>query len=204
LKKGRVVFVLSILFLIVSFLPTNLFLPRWSSSAGSYDLAPGNVNGPTVELFYGSLIELGVYISGANKDVYFYITDSHGKRVFDAGRIYDGYYLKWHSPTIGSFKLNFDNSMSWVSHKGVNWSFHLFHYKPLFLFLGLGLLVLAVLQMVREEKVIDKIRKFMVKETESLVVECEYCGATYNKTLDKCPECGARKKVSISRKKKKS
>jgi predicted ATP-dependent serine protease len=58
--------------------------------------------------------------------------------------------------------------------------------------------------MLREEKVIDKIKKSKVREPESLVVECEYCRATYSKALDKCPECGARKKVSVSRKEKTS
>lgn len=179
----------------MSFLPIHWILPKWSSSAGSYDLGPGNVNGPTADLFYGSLVELDVSISGANRDVYFYITDSHGRRVFDAGRIYDGYHLEWQARAFGSFRLNFDNTMSWVSHKYVNWSFQVFHYNSLFFFLGIGLLILGILQIFREEKIIHEIKKFIFKEPETLVVVCQYCGSTYSKNLDKCPSCGAPKKM---------
>jgi ribosomal protein L37E len=187
----------------MSFLPIHRILPRWSNSAGSYDLGLGNVNGPTVDLLYGSLVELDVLISGANKDVYFYITDSNGRRVFDVGRIYDGYHLEWQATAFGPFRLNFDNTMSWVSHKYVNWSYGVFHYKTLFFFLGIGLLILGTLQIFREEKVIHKIRKLIFKEPETLVTECQYCGNTYSKTLDKCPHCGAfPKKVRIPRKEK--
>jgi len=189
----------------MSFLPIHRILPRWSNSAGSYDLGPGNANGPTVDLLYGSLVELDVSISGANKDVYFYITDSNGRRVFDAGRIYDGYHLEWQATAFGSFRLNFDNTMSWFSHKYVNWSYEVFHYKTLFCFLGIGLLILGTLQIFREEKVIHKIKKFIFKEPETLVIECQYCGNTYSKTLDKCPHCGAsQKKVRTPRKEKAS
>lgn len=197
-------FAVSVVILIVSFLPTNRFLPKWSSSAGSYDLGPGKVNGPTVYLSYRSVVELDVSISGANKDVYFYITDSHGRRILDAGRIYDGYHLEWYAPAIDSYRLNFDNTMSWVSHKYVNWSFQAFHYNSFFFFLGIGLLIVGFLQMLREEKVIQRVKEFLFKGPETLVVECQYCGATYSKTFEKCPNCGAPEKVNVLRKEKKS
>lgn len=203
MKKGQVLFAVSIAVLIISFLPTHWFLPKWSNSAGSYDLAPNNINGPTLGLFYGSLVELDVSISGANNDVFFYITDSSGRRILDAGRIYDGYHLEWNAPAIGSFRLNFDNTMSTFSHKYVNWSFEVFHYGALLFFVGIGLLIVGILQIVREEKIISRIKRFLVKEPETLVVECEYCGETYSKTLDKCPHCSARKKATRASKKKK-
>ena len=190
------------LLLILSFLPTQRLLPRWFDYHGSHDLGPGNIDGPTVDLFFGSAIELNVSISGANKDIFFYITDSHGKVIFDAGRIYDGYSLDWSSPEIGALKLNFDNTMSWVSHKYVDYSLEVFHYKPLFLLLGIGLLILAIFQIFREEQFLRKIKKMIAKEPEALDIVCEYCGTAYDKDLDKCPRCGSpRKKVRVSSKK---
>jgi len=60
------------------------------------------------------------------------------------------------------------------------------------------------LQIFREEKVIHKIKKFIFKEPETLVIECQYCGNTYSKTLDKCPHCGAsKKKLELREKRKK-
>ncbi len=183
--------------LIVSFLPTGRFLPEWSSSTGQYDLAPNHVAGPSLYLYYKSMIELDVAISGANKDVYFYITDSKGRRVLDAGRIYDGYHLEWQAPVMDSYRLNFDNSMSVISHKFVNWSLSVFHYNTLFLFLGIGLLIVSVLQIVREEKVTQRVKNLFSRKPVSQVIQCTYCGATYNKTLDKCPNCGAPRKEHL-------
>jgi len=199
LKKGRVLLALSVVFIITSYLPTNRFLPEWSSSTGSYDLGPGNVNGPTVYLLYNGIVESDVSISGANQDVYFYITDSSGRRVLDVGRIYDGYHLEWRAPGIDSYRLDFDNTMSLVSHKYVNWSFQVFHYNTLFFFLGIILLVIGTLQIIREEEIVQRVKGILFKEPESQVVECQYCGTIYAKTLDKCPRCGATKKVKDRR-----
>lgn len=204
MKKGRVLFALSIIFIIMSYLPTNRLLPEWSGSTGFYDLGPGNVNGPTVYLLYNGIIESDVSISGANRDVYFYITDSYGKRVLDVGRIYDGYHLEWRAQGIDLYRLNFDNTMSLVSHKYVNWSFQVFHYNTLFFFLGIVLLVIGTLQVIREEKIVQKVKGILFKEPESQVVECQYCGTTYSKTFDKCPHCGAPKKAQVRTKEKKS
>ena len=201
MKRGQVLFVLSVALLTISFFPIHGFLPKWSDSSGSYDLGPGNVNGPNVYLFYGSMVELDVSISGANKDVFFYITDSNRRVVFDAGTVYDGYHLEWYAPTFGTYRLNFDNTMSWISHKYVDWSFQVFQYRTLFFFLGVGLLILGILQIIREEQVIYKIKKLIFKEPESPVTECEYCGTLYNRTLDKCPNCSApRKRVRKEKK----
>ncbi len=194
MKRGQLLFAISVVLLIISFLPIHGFLPKWSDSSGSYDLGPGNVNGPNVYLFYGSLVVVDVSISGANRDVFFFITDSDGKVVLDAGRVYDGYHLEWQAPTFGSFRLNFDNTMSLFSHKYVNWSFQVFHYKTMFYFLGIGLLILGILQIIREEHVIFRVRKFIFKEPESPDTECVYCGTLYSKTLDKCPNCNAPRK----------
>ena len=195
------IFGLAVILLILSFLPVHRFLPTWSNHSGDYDLGPGNVNGPTVYLFYGSIVDLDVSISGANKDVFFYITDSEGDRILDAGTIYDGYHLEWEAPTIGSFRFHFSNTMSWVSHKYVTWSYTVSHYKGLFLILAIGLLILGIGQMFREERVIPRIKGFLFKEPEPTEVECEYCGTIYSKTLHKCPTCGALRKRSIPREK---
>jgi rubrerythrin len=51
------------------------------------------------------------------------------------------------------------------------------------------------LQVIREEKIVQRVKGILFKEPESQVVECQYCGNTYSKTLDKCPHCGAPKKA---------
>jgi len=197
-----VLFGLSIVLLILSFFPTNKFLPKWFQYTGYYDLGPGNVNGPTMELFYGSTLELNVAIEGANRDVFFYITDSKGKRIYDAGRIYDGYHLVWNAPSVDSFRLNFDNTMSWFSHKQVGWSIKVYCYNILFLAFGISLLIIGIIQIIREENAIQRLKGYFFKEPEPTEVECAYCGTIYSKTLHNCPHCSAKRKVDIPRKRK--
>lgn len=69
----------------------------------------------------------------------------NGEGVFDAGTISGTYHLERTEATFGSFKLDFDNSMSWYTHKQVNWSLKESHYNTLFFFLGIGILILSVL-----------------------------------------------------------
>ena len=203
LKRGRKILIISVVILVVSFIPMNWLLPEWWNSGGYYDLGPGAVDGPIMHLPYLGLVELRVSISGANRDVYFYITDSNDKRVFDAGRVYDGYHLEWYAPFIGSYKLNFDNTMSWTSHKYVNWSTQLSYYRTLFFLLGGGLLIIGIIQILREEKAYQKIKARLFKEPESTVKACQYCGVTIDKTLHKCPHCGAPQKDNVTHKEKK-
>jgi hypothetical protein len=193
MKKGRWLLILSIIVLVVSFLPLHLFLPGLFVETGTYDLAPGNVNGPSLFMPLGTVAVLDLNVDGANRDVYFYITGSSAERVFDAGRVYSGYHLVWTSTSFSSFRFNFDNTMSWVSHKQVSYTIQIYPYATILLFLGIVLFLVALWQIMREENVFSRIKGFLFKKPESPNVTCEYCGGTYNKTLDKCPHCGARK-----------
>lgn len=197
MKRGLVLVVVGIALLIVSFLPLHWVLPDWIVSSGSYDLEPGGIGGPSLNLFFGSHLKMDTVISGANNDVYFYITDSSGVRIFDAGRIYDGYHLDLDLVGLGSFSLNFDNTMSWFSHKFVIWSIGISYYEGLFLALGVLLLLPGVVQIWREEKVTDRIKKLLFKQPEGPHWKCEYCGSLYDKTLLHCPKCDGPRKAGV-------
>jgi len=195
MKKGRWLLILSIAFLVASFLPLHLFLPRISMLTGNYDLAPSNINGPSMFVPFRSVVILDLNVDGANRDVYFYVTGASTERVFDAGRVYNGYHLEWTSTGFSSYTFNFDNTMSVISHKQVSYTLQLYPYATILLFLGIFLLLGSIWQIITEENVISKLRGFLFKKPEPLNVTCEYCGETYGKALDKCPYCGARKKI---------
>ena len=195
MKKGRWLLILSIAFLIASFLPLHLFLPRISVLSGNYDLAPNNINGASMFVPFGSVVILDLNVDGANRDVYFYITGTSTERVFDAGRVYNGYHLEWTSTGFSSYTFNFDNTMSVFSSKQVSYTLQFYPYSTILLFLGIFLLLGSIWQIIGEENVISKLRGFLFKKPEPLNVTCEYCGQTYGKTLDRCPYCGARKKI---------
>lgn len=82
MKMSSWFFVLAVALLTLSFLPINRLLPEWSYSSGSYDLKAGEINGPSVGLSYGSVVEVEATISGGNSDVYFYIENAQWGRSF--------------------------------------------------------------------------------------------------------------------------
>jgi len=144
------------------------YLPEWSNISDSYEVMPGSVHGLNVDLFYQSSIELDVTISGANKVIDFYLTNSEEEVVFDVRRILYREQISWRSPSIDSYLLNFDNTMSWTTGKSLTYTLKLYHYNFLFLVIGLILLILGVFQTIREEKVIQHIKNIVKKEPESL------------------------------------
>lgn len=200
MKKGRLVLVLAIALLIASFLPLHQFLPALSSESGSYDLAAGGVNGPSAFMWYQSVSRLEVNIDGANKDVYFYITDTAGRHVLDAGRVYNPYNLEWRSQSFSSYRFNFDNTMSLFSHKYVDYTLRIYPYSTMLLFSGIALFLVAIWMMMKEENVVSKLRNVFFGKPESVDVTCSYCGTVYDLKLEKCPHCGARKKRDSARK----
>ena len=159
MKASFWLFVLAVALLTVSFLPTNRLLPEWAHSSGFYDLKANEINGPTLYLVYGSVVEIDVTISGGNDDLYFYIKNADGERVFDAGTISGTYHLERTETALGSLKLNFDNSMSWFTHKQVTWSLKESHYNTLFLFLGISMLIFGASMIGREKEEEIFIRK---------------------------------------------
>jgi len=152
MKEGRWLLILGITALVISFLPMHLLLPELVLMTGSFDLAPGGVRGPTLFVPLNSVAILDFTIDGLEQDVYFYITGGSSDRIFDAGRVYDRYHLEWASPGFSSYTFNFDNTMSSVNHKQVTYNLRVYPYSTIFLFLGIVLVVVAVLQIVREER----------------------------------------------------
>jgi hypothetical protein len=143
---------------------------------------------------FESVAVLDLSVDGANRDVYFYITGASTERVFDAERVYNGYHLEWTSTSFSSYTFNFDNTMSWYSHKQVSYTLQIYPYSTVFLFLGIFLFLGSVWQIAKEERIVSRVKGFLFKQPESQYVACEYCGATYSKTLDKCPHCDAKKR----------
>jgi len=173
MKKGRWLLILGIIILVVGLQSLHLLLPGLILMTGSFDLAPSNVSGPSLFVPLSSMTVLDLSVDGANRDVFFYITKGSAERVLDAGRVYDGYHLEWTSPSFSSYTFNFDNTMSLTSHKQVTYDLQVYPYSTIFLFLGLILLVGAVLQIVREEKVVSRVKSYLFKQPESQHVACE-------------------------------
>jgi hypothetical protein len=110
----------------------------------------------------GSQVKGQIDISGANNDIYFYILDSAGHKVFDAGRVYNSYTVYWEASGNDYFRFVFDNSMSFVTTKHVNWSFSLYYYTVILWITGFIILVVAVAFLLRDEvfqKVKQDVRK---------------------------------------------
>ena len=192
MKRWTTLLVVSIIFFILSLVPTHLFLPGWASSESSCVLPPDNVCGPSTSLYLGSTIVLDVRITGANKDIYFYITNAEGRGILNPGRIYDGYHLEWQQTSFGSVRLNFDNSMSYFSTKTVTWDLITYHYGTTFGLLAALVFVIGLIYMEKESRILSQLRRKAKPQPESTTVKCLYCNTTYDRKLANCPHCGAR------------
>jgi len=114
-------------------------------------ISPTSPQSVSLYMTLGSQVKGQVDISGANNDIYFYILDSAGQRVFDADRVYNSYALYWEAPKNDYFRFVFDNSMSWITTKHVSWSFSLYYYTVIFWIVGIIFLFIAVAFLLREE-----------------------------------------------------
>ena len=126
-------------------------------------ISPTSPQSVSLYMTLGSQVKGQVDISGANNDIYFYILDSAGQRVFDADRVYNSYALYWEAPKNDYFRFVFDNSMSLVTTKHVNWSFSLYYYTVIFWIVGFILLLVAVVFLLRDE-VFQKAKQEVHKE----------------------------------------
>ena len=141
------------------------YLPEWSNISDSYEIPPRHVYGLNVDLFYQSSIELDVTIGGGDRIIDYYLTNSQEKVVFDVRRIHGEEQIRWRSPSIDSYILNFDNTMSWFTYKSLTYTLKVYHYNFLFVVIGLILLILGVFQTIKEEKAIQRIKNIVKKES---------------------------------------
>jgi len=149
MRRWFYVLISAMVVLVFSFAPTHL-LPAWSSSRG--DVSVNASDPPTQYVFYmtlGSQAKGEIHVSGGNRDIDFYILDSGGTRVFDAGRIYGSYFFYWEVPRNDYYRFVFDNSRSWLTVKDVQWVFHLYYYMITFWVIGTILLVVSLIPLVR-------------------------------------------------------
>lgn len=58
---------------------------------------------------------------------------------------------------------------------------------------GIVLVIVGALPGKSFESIFQVPQPVVVKETVRVKVRCQYCGGLYDETLDKCPNCGARK-----------
>ena len=142
--------ILGVILIVVSFLPLHL-LPAWSVSDGSTSVSPTSPRSVSLHMTLGSQVEGRIQISGANRDIYFYILDSSGRRVFDADRIYNNYAFYWQAPKNDYFRFTFDNSMSWFTTKQVNWSFGFYYYTLILWIAGAILIAISIVLLVKNE-----------------------------------------------------
>ena len=198
MRKWYLFLIFSIVCIILSILPTHYFLPRMENYSGNYDLGPGNSNGQSIYLFYGTTFVLDISVQGANKDIYFYITDQEGNHIFEAGTVYDGYHLEiiHYKSLIDRYTFHFDNGMSLLSHKIVDYTLQVFPYPIIFIVAAITLIIITIVLIFKEEKVMEKLMNKLHREKEPTENTCEYCDTVYSKSLHKCPNCGAfRKKL---------
>ena len=150
MKKWIPLLIFSVALLIVSFLPLHL-MPAWSVSNGSVSVSPASPQSVSLYMTFGSQVKGQIDISGANNDIYFYILDSTGTRVFDAGRIYNTYAFYWEAPKNDYFRLVFDNSMSLITTKHVNWGFSLYYYTLVLWIAGSAIFIISIVLLVKSE-----------------------------------------------------
>lgn len=159
--------IISIAIFVISFLPTHL-LPAWSTSNGDVSVTPPSPQSVSLYMTLGSQIKGEVDISGANNDIYFYILDSAGQRVFDAGRVYNSYVLCWEAPKNDHFRFVFDNSMSWITTKHVSWSFSLYYYTTVLWIVSLLLLAISIALLIKNG-VLPKLKQSERKDEDQIV-----------------------------------
>lgn len=150
MKKWIFFLTISIAILLFSLAPTHL-LPSWTSNSGNFSVSPTSPQSVSYYMTFGSQVKGYFDILGGNRDIYFYILDSAGNIVFDAGRIYTGYVLYWEAPKNDYFRFVFDNSMSWFTTKEVSWNLNFYYYTIFLYVVGFVILGIAVILLVKNE-----------------------------------------------------
>jgi hypothetical protein len=136
LKKGVLVLTIGIIFMFLSFLPWDMFLPPWKVMQNKdWVVDSGKEIVFQLELLWGDAIQGQIWCNGGNDDVCFLITDSGNNICLNPGRVYNGHRFMWHVPYNGIYSFKFDNTFS-ESSKDVGYSLASYYYKHVFLLIG--------------------------------------------------------------------
>ena len=150
MRKWLIFLILSIVILLFSLAPTHL-LPSWAYIRGSFSVTPTTSQSVSHYMTFASQVKGHFDISGGNKDLSFYILDSTGNRVFDAGTVYTGYVLYWEASKNDYFRFVFDNSMSLFTTKEVSLKLDFYYYTIFLYVVGFVNLVIAIILLVKNE-----------------------------------------------------
>ena len=150
MKKWAILLIVSIVILLFSLAPTHL-LPSWISISGNFSVSPLSPESVSQYMTFGSQVKGHFDISGGNKDLYFYILDSAGNIVFDAGTIYTGHTLYWEAQKNDYFRFVFDNRLSWLTTILVSWNLHFYYYTISLYVVGFVILAIAIILLVKNE-----------------------------------------------------
>jgi len=188
-KKWIVFLIISIVILLFSLAPTHL-LPPWGYIEGSFSVSPTTPKIVSHYMTFGSQVKGHFDISGGNDDLYFYILDSGGNRVFDAGTVYTGYVLYWEASKNDYFRFVFDNSMSLFTTKDVSITLNFYYYTIFLYVLGFVNLGIAVILLIKDE-ILPRYRT--TKEPIPVSMKkCPQCGMEFSPEDEYCPKCGAK------------
>ena len=158
-RLGLSLLVLGTLCLVCSvIIPFNMFLPAWKHWEGTTTIEPMSARSVSLGLFWGTTIEVLLFIGGGNNDIYFSIRNSLGDTVVESRRVYGPYYF-------GPFFLSdntyytfiFSNSMSIFTTKSVYWIVRAYWYNLAFLIVGILFMVIGALMMLYESTVKQKL-----------------------------------------------
>jgi hypothetical protein len=153
MRKGSLLLLLSIILLILAFLPLHLILPGQITSTGYYRLSKNDVNGPTQSLpaFYVSILDVEIEKYGGM--VIFYITDSDNAIVYYENDIQNGYHLEWKPNRIyDTYTFNFECLYAWKDPIVLSYTLRIYPYALIFLISGILFLFLGIIQILREDR----------------------------------------------------
>ena len=158
-KKGLLLLLLSIILLILAFLPLHLILPAQTTTTGSYRLSVNDVNGPTLSLptFYVSVLDVEIekQIGGV---ALFYISDSDGAVLYIENGFQNGYQLEWKTNRIfDTYTFNFEYLYGGFDKDPflvLSYTLKGYPYALIFLISGFLFLFLGIIQILREQDII--------------------------------------------------
>lgn len=156
MKKGILLLLLSIILLILAFLPLHVILPAQTTTTGYYHLSNNDVNGPTLSLPTFCLSVLDVEIEKQlGGTALFYISDSGGAVLYIENGFQNGYHLEWKTNRIyDTYTFNFEYLYGWKDPLVLSYTLKIYPYALIFLISGFLLLFLGIIQILREQAII--------------------------------------------------
>lgn len=150
LKKGFLVLIVGIIFVFLSFIPWDMFLPAWNVMHGrNLIINSGTERVLQVDLLWGATVQGQIWCYGENNDIDFLVTDSSGNICLNPGRVYNEHRFKWYVPYNDIYSLKLSNTFS-LSSKDVGYLIFSYYYMHVFLISGAMLVAIGLFLTLRE------------------------------------------------------